>query len=1283
MCQDARPASKASCSCQDLVTTIDLINGLCKIDHLPCLINILINAIPFSALVDTGATISVVSQELVYQLNKSSQIWLNSNNRTATGVDGRTLPLIGNVDLSFTIFDKKFDHNFTICRGSGIGIILGLDFLRQIGSVIDLKTNMLTTAFGTYPLMGKDNTINALKVQATRESDGQNEPKQVNSSQIKLDNKYQSLSVAHSKDDKADDIMPTQSVNHRRHSGQPRKTQKIKFDDDDDEYDNFVANESIMNNKHPLNREALNTKIAEDLAKYPEIARDDPRILALLDKHKDGIVDKTGLTGLAEKYGHRIELIDQNCTIYDRPRPLSPHEKKIFRAQTDKWLINDIIEPSTSRHNIRPTFVKKEESNEWRVCLDLRLANKAIKRVRYPLPTQTDVFERMSNCKYFTKIDLKEAFLQIPIHPDSRELLAFETPWGKFQFKTMPYGMNNASEIFQKVMDQILREEIQKGTCSVFVDDVTVHTKGDADDHMNESDIVMSKIRQAGLKMKKDKLIVCATSIPLLGSIVDRQGIQVNPKRTQGIDKYPMPTNLKALKRFLGMTGYVRKYIKDYAKIAQPLTDLTRDYVPFVWTDKCTEAFQRLKQAMSEAPVLALPDFGLPFRLYADASGYSVGATLMQDAGEGERPIAYASKTLSKRERGWQTTEREAFALYWATQTFSQYLKGVKFTMVTDHKPITWLKTCKKPTPKVNRWILWLNEFDFDIEYQPGEEQFIADALSRISPGRIVSTIRFADALAWQPQDLITEQRNDPDIGMICQAIMDNTEQPDVKGSRSPRFKRMLTLYDRIRVNNQGYCVVRDQRNDADLVILPKTRRGEIFHLFHSIPAAGHLSASRTLANIQAKFYWPGMSVDILNWCNSCIQCATVKVRPGRALAPCQPIEPPERPFQYISMDVNTMPIPTPRGNKHVLVITCLLTKWVEVYAMPNERADTICLHVIDWISRHGCPERLLTDQGRNFESNLFKGLCQDLNIQKQHTTAYHPAGNGGTERVNRDINDILAMFEQSRSGDWDLLLPQIIFAYRTAKHSSTGMSPFQAVYHFEPILPGRLVLGSNAFPPLSNAFSNAQVMKVWRELRARIVNAQRGQKEQFDKRASEITFQPGDVVLLKKHVRNKLNPRYRATFTIVKQSNKSPVLWHIVSETGNEQTVHANDLKKFNAVSDFPPYHPPTFDDTPIVEIEPDPLPMSLTLPRTKMPNNVLTHQVDEPPQPTLERLDSQPENGINGPSLPIEHIDQADDSTPLPMFEYPQANQPAIDSSTSDQSTPIPLFDYIEQPK
>lgn len=255
------------------------------------------------------------------------------------------------------------------------------------------------------------------------------------------------------------------------------------------------------------------------------------------------------------------------------------------------------------------------------------------------------------------------------------------------------------------------------------------------------------------------------------------------------------------------------------------------------------------------------------------------------------------------------------------------------------------------------------------------------------------------------------------------------------------------------------------------------------------------------------------------------------------------------------------MPVITARGNNCILVITDLLTKWVEVYALPDETAETVSNCVVDFISRHGCPERIITDQGPNFESNLFKKLCQDFNILKNHTTEYHPAANGQTERVNRCLNDMLAIFEEKSSENWDLLLPQIIFAYRTSVHSSTGMSPFQALYHRQPILPGRLVLGTSAFPALTNAFSNPDVLKLWEKLRENNVKAKEAQKIQFDKKAGNISFKPGDHVLFRNFVRNKLQRRFRGPFLVVRQG-PTPNTYCLRSNEGNIIVANSENLK-------------------------------------------------------------------------------------------------------------------------
>ena len=374
-------------------------------------------------------------------LGKRGEIWVTPSYRAATGADGRALPLLGYLDLAFKIGNKKFRHRFTVCQGKGISVVLGLDFLGSIKSNVSLENNLLTTCFGNFPLNGCIASIVCALSSSTSNKSTRRRSNEGTRSGNKLSvaNKYAPLrNDSETENGETGTCLRSQplkknklvDVERKQKRGSVQKLSNTRSnaatESEDGVYpmerDTLVAQGRPFC-PNPVNDELVEQRKKEDLEKFPEIPSDDPRIQALIAKHTSAIVPNKGRVGAAEKFGHRVELTDYNATIYHRVQHYNPHQRQALREQTQHWLATGVIELSNSRHNQRLVFVPKENGGT-RICLDMKDANKLIKRVHYPLPTQTSCFERLQGCKYFSKVDLNEAFLQIPLHPDSRDLFS-------------------------------------------------------------------------------------------------------------------------------------------------------------------------------------------------------------------------------------------------------------------------------------------------------------------------------------------------------------------------------------------------------------------------------------------------------------------------------------------------------------------------------------------------------------------------------------------------------------------------------------------------------------------------------------------------------------------------------------------------------------------------------------------------------------------------------------------------------------------------------------------
>ncbi|KAK5862983.1 hypothetical protein PBY51_000047 [Eleginops maclovinus] len=392
-----------------------------------------------------------------------------------------------------------------------------------------------------------------------------------------------------------------------------------------------------------------------------------------------------------------------------------------------------VIEESTSDWCCPVVLVHKPDGS-IRFCVDYRRVNEVSKFDAYPMPRVDELLDRLGTARFYTTLDLTKGYWQIPLSPESKEKTAFSTPYGLYQFVTLPFGLFGAPATFQRLMDRVLRPH--SAYAAAYLDDVIIHSETWGQ-HMQQVGAVLESLRQAGLTANPKKCAVGRREVRYLGYHLGGGQVRPQIEKTAAISACPVPKTKKEVRRFVGLAGYYRRFIPAFSELTSPLTDLTRKGAsdPVQWTEQCQLAFERVKKALCGKPLLFTPNFSLPFVLQTDASNSGVGAVLSQQVEGVDRPVLYISRKLAQREVNYSTVEKECLAIRWAVGALRYYLLGRPFTLYSDHAPLQWLHRMKDANARITRWYLALQPFNFKVIHRPGNRMVVADFLSRSAEG--------------------------------------------------------------------------------------------------------------------------------------------------------------------------------------------------------------------------------------------------------------------------------------------------------------------------------------------------------------------------------------------------------------------------------------------------------------------------------------------------------------------------------------------------------------------
>jgi hypothetical protein len=725
---------------------------------------------------------------------------------------------------------------------------------------------------------------------------------------------------------------------------------------------------------------------------------------------------------------HQILLKDPNSAPpFKGIFRLSQLELYELRKQLDNLLKDGKISPSTSPYGAPVLFVRKK-NNELRMCIDYRALNSQTIKNRYALPRIDELLDRLFGARIFTKIDLTSGYWQIAISPADRHKTAFRTRYGHYEFQVMPFGLTNAPATFQSLMNDIFRDLLDKCVI-VYLDDILIYSKTPEEHKANVRE-VLNRLRQHKLYAKGSKCEFDVLEVEYLGHIINSEGVQPNPKLVKAITTFPQPTTLKELQSFLGLANYYRKFVKDFSKLALPLTDgLQRASInrPLDWTTTMEIAFQQIKIALTSVPCLILPDPDGDFDVTTDASEdeASVGAVLTQNG----HPVAFESKKLDKHQRNYPVHDKEMFAIMHAIRKWRPFLLGKPFHIYTDHRSLVHFKTQPRLNQRQIRWMEEIADYDCEILYKPGKENVVADALSRIHINALTP---------------VTSRKvlNEIYGGYKEQPFKDLFMAVERGGGTTNRYTiQQKLLYYRV-----------DEYESWRLVLPDIPYRQKVIHENHNLAIAGHPGFVQTYSKMARLYYWPGMSKDVRKHVQECDECQRTKPSTQPPSGKLEPMPIPGRPWQSIGMDFLGTLRKSRKGNDMILAVVDRLTKMAHFIPTKStisssQVADLFVEHIFRY---HGMPESIVSDRDPRFTAKFWKNLNKALGINLLMSTAAHPQTDGQSEATVKVIQKLLRPFCLQEQ-DWEMLLPSLEFAYNDTQHTSTGQTPFYLNYGHHP----------------------------------------------------------------------------------------------------------------------------------------------------------------------------------------------------------------------------------------